>query len=478
MNMHKVLKAGMVGVALTATVVPAARSETLQIMNGSASSPLNVPMNRAVVVEADTPFAELSIANPGIADISTLSDRSIYVLGKAPGRTTLTLLGPDGRLITNVDVQVTPDVAELKERLNQIMPGEKVEVRTANDGIVLSGVVSSTAKLDTALDLANRYAPDRVSNLMSVGGTQQVMLSVRFAEVQRSVSKRLNGGLTINDVGTGSGITIGGGSGRLVPGTTIGSPGSNVLNLDSEAIGQGAIGFTIGSVEFGVLLEALETKGLVRTLAEPNLSALSGQEAKFLAGGEYPIPVASATSATSTGITVEYKPFGVELAFTPRVVDGDIINLAINAAVSSIDTTVTVGVGSSAFNAFKRREVETTVEMRDGESFAIAGLLQDDFRDSNGQVPWLGDVPVLGALFRSADYQRAQSELVIIITPHLVSPTRGEALAMPTDRVKPPTEAEFFLLGKTAGIGGKRSKGAAAEVARQDFSGSYGYVME
>ncbi len=474
MSMHKVLKAGMVGVALTATVVPAARSETLQIMNGTASAPLNVPMNRAVVVEADQPFAELSIANPGIADISTLSDRSIYVLGKAPGRTTLTLLGPDGRLITNVDVQVTPDVAEFKERLQQILPGENIEVRTANDGIVLSGTVSSTAGLDRALDLANRYAPDRVSNLMGVGGVQQVMLSVRFAEMQRSVSKRLNGGLTINDQGTGSGISIGGGAGNLIGGTTIGSGASTNLNLDAETIGQGAIGFTIGSIEFGVLLEALETKGLVRTLAEPNLTALSGQEAKFLAGGEYPIPV----DADDSGITIEYKPFGVELAFTPRVVEGDIINLAINAAVSSINSTITVSSGAFSVNAFKRREVETTVEMRDGESFAIAGLLQDDFRDSNGQVPWLGDVPVLGALFRSADYQRAQSELVIIITPHLVSPTRGEALALPTDRVRPPTEAELFLLGKTATVGGKRAKGAAAEVARQDFSGSYGYVME
>jgi pilus assembly protein CpaC len=465
MSIQKVLSAGLVGIALTVTVVPAARSETLRIMNGSTSSPLNVPMNRAVVVEADQPFAELSIANPGIADISTLSDRTIYVLGKAPGRTTLTLLGPDGKLITNVDVQVTPDVAEFKERLQQILPGEKIEVRTANDGIVLSGVVSSTAKLDRALDLANRYAPDRVSNLLSVGGTQQVMLSVRFAEMQRSVSKRLNGGLTITEGGTDSGLSIGLGSGTLVPNTGIGAPGSTNLNLDAEAIGGAAVGFTVGSVEFGVLLEALESKGLVRSLAEPNLTALSGQEAKFLAGGEYPIPVDS----DEEGITVEYKPFGVELAFTPRVVDGDIINLAINAAVSSIDTTITIENGGFTLNAFRRREAE---------SFAIAGLLQDDFRDTNGQVPWLGDVPILGALFRSADFQRAQSELVIIVTPHLVSPTRGEALALPTDRVRPPTEAELFLFGKTATEGGKKQKGAVAEVARQDFSGSYGYVME
>jgi len=214
----------------------------------------------------------------------------------------------------------------------------------------------------------------------------------------------------------------------------------------------------------------LESKGLVRTLAEPNLTALSGQEAKFLAGGEYPIPVSSTDNVT----TIEYKPFGVELAFTPRVVDGDIINLAVNAAVSGIDPTVSITANGLSVNAFRRRETETTVEMRDGESFAIAGLLQDDFRDLNGPVPWLGDIPILGSLFRRAEHTRNQTELVISITPHLVSATRGEALALPTDRVRPPTEAELFLFGKTASVG----SGPAAEVAKQDFSGSYGYVME
>jgi len=476
MSYQEVFRAGMLGFALTVTAVPMAQSETLRIMNGSASSALNVPMNRAVVVEADEPFAELSIANPGIADISTLSDRTIYVLGKAPGRTTLTLLGPDGKLITNVEVQVTPDIAEFKERLQQILPGERIEVRTANDGIVLSGVVSSTAKLDRALDLAERYAPDRVSNLMSVGGTQQVMLKVRFAEVARSVSKALEGGLSITGAGTdgAGGITLGGAqlatTGSL-PST--GTPPNVTFPLNPDARGQLVAGATIGALEFNVMLEALETKGLVRTLAEPNLTALSGQEATFLAGGEYPIPVAG----TDNTITVEYKPFGVELAFTPRVVDGDIINLMVNAAVSGIDPTLTVSNAQGFdFNGFRRRETQTTVEMRDGDSFAIAGLLQDEFRDTNGQMPWLGDIPILGALFRSADYQRNQTELVIIVTPHLVSPIRGEALALPTDRVRPPTENELFLFGRTAD--NRLAQSPEAEVARQDFSGSYGYVME
>jgi len=453
MNMKRILVAGYLGALLASTVMTPVSAEVLRVMQGQASGVLNVPMNRAVVVESEVPFAELSIANPGIADISTLSDTSIYVLGKAPGRTTLTLLSPDGQLISNVDVQVTPDVAEFKERLQQILPGEQIEVRTANDGIVLSGQVSSTAKLDRALDLASRYAPDRVSNLMVVGGTQQVMLKVRFAEMNRSVGKAL--GSTLQVTGTGSdasgSIRLGGG----VDGSPTGSLGLN---------------FGIGDFAFDLALEALETKGMVRTLAEPNLTALSGQEARFLAGGEYPIPV----SQEEGTITVEYKPFGVELNFIPVVVDGDIINLTINAAVSSIDNNVIVEADGITLTGFKRRETSTTVEMRDGQSFAIAGLLQDDFNDTASQVPWIGDVPILGALFRSSAYQRSQSELVIIVTPHLVTPVSGEALALPTDRVRIPTERELFLFGDVA----KSPGGAAGEVARQDFSTSYGYVME
>ncbi|NGQ91103.1 type II and III secretion system protein family protein [Rhodobacter sp. HX-7-19] len=461
MQMRLLMAAGAMGFALAALPAMPVSAEVLKVVRGTAAQALEVPMNRAVVLESDVPFAELSIANPGIADISTLSDRSIYVLGKTPGRTTLTLFTAEGELITNVEVQVTTDIAEFKERLNQILPGEKIEVRTANDGIVLSGTVSSAQKLARALDLAERYAAGRVSNLMSVGGTQQVMLKVRFAEMQRSVTKNLSSSLAIsgtNDaVETGTWLTGSNGLG-------------NPITVRENVVGAGLLGFTTGSLQIGILLEALESKGVVRTLAEPNLTALSGQEAKFLAGGEYPIPVSDDGT-----ITVEYKPFGVEMKFTPTVVDGDLINLQLQAAVSSIDGTVTQESDGIQLAAFKRRETSTTVEMRDGESFAIAGLLQDDFRDLNGQVPWLGDIPVLGTLFRSAEYQQSQSELVIIVTPHLVSPTRGEALALPTDRVKLPTERELFLFGE---VGKAASGSAAGEVARQDFTGSYGYVME
>ncbi len=469
MKIDKWMKAALLGLAVASfPVAPSvAIAETLRIVNRGTATSLNVPMNRAVVVESDVPFSELSIANPGIADISSLSDRTIYVLGKSPGITTLTLLDGTGQLITNVEVKVAADVTEFKERLRQILPGERIEVRTANDGIVLSGVVSSSQRLQRALDLAERYAPERVSNLMSVGGVQQVMLKVRFAEMQRNVSKSLSSSLAF------SGGNVTGGTGRLNnQGAVTNALGGNIPFANDNA---GAIlfGFNAGSVQVGLLIEALERKGVVRTLAEPNLSALSGQEATFLAGGEFPIPVAQ----EDNNISIEYKPFGIQLKFVPRVVDADIINLELNAAVSAVDPTNSVTLNGFSVPAFIRRETSTTVELRDGESFAIAGLIQDDFIDNAGQIPWLGDVPVLGALFRSSDYQRSQTELVIIITAHLVTPTRGEALALPTDRVKPPSEKGLFLFGQISRTERTGSR-AAAEVAKQDFTGSYGYVMD
>ncbi len=475
MRLSSFFQAGLFGLVLMAhPIAPAFGQEILKISHGATSKSINVAVNRAVVMESEKPFAELSVANPAIADISTLSDKTIYILGKSPGRTTLTLLAPGGKLITNVDVRVSPDIAEFKERLQEILPGEDIEVRTANDGIVLSGRVSGARKLALAVELGNRYAPGRITNLMTVGGTQQVMLKVRFAEMQRSVSKSLSASLGLSSALGSVGVQGGNGTytqsfnaANLTDGVS--TTGNGAASTSTGALG---IGFSAGGVQMSLLLQALESKGMVRTLAEPNLVAISGQSASFLAGGEYPIPVSNGTTTN-----IEYKPFGVELKFTPVVVDDTLINLKISASVSSIDTTVTVKqTGGISVNAFKKRETSTTVEMRDGQSFAIAGLLQDDFTDVAGQVPWLGDIPVLGALFRSTAYQRRQSELVIIVTPHLVTPVKGDALTLPTNRIRIPSESELFLLGKTAGK--TRKNGALSDLSSQDFKGSYGYVME
>jgi len=465
------MKAGLLGLALGAHPAAGIAAEaTLKVSRGTTSNSITVTMNRAIVMESDTPFAELSVANPKIADIATLSNKTMYVLGKAPGRTTLTLLAPGGKLITNVDVRVVPDITEFKERLKEILPKEQIEVRTANDGIVLSGQVSGARKVARAVELGERYAPGRVTNLMTVGGTQQVMLKVRFAEMQRSVSKSLSSSLGLSSVGAEAGT----GSFNQGLASGIFTDNNPATGLNSAALttnGSLGIGFSAGGVQMSLLLQALESKGMVRTLAEPNLVAISGQSASFLAGGEYPIPVSDGTTTT-----IQYKPFGVSMKFTPVVVDDNLINLTISASVSSLDTTYKSTVGGISINAFKKREASTTVEMRDGQSFAIAGLLQDDFTDSIGQVPWLGDLPVLGALFRSTDYARRQSELVIIVTPHLVTPVKSDALTLPTERVRIPSESELFLFGKAAGKTGK--KGSAGDVSTQDVQGSYGYVME
>ncbi len=468
MTIRSWIGATLLGVALVMSPVgDAAWAENLRVVKKGTAETLDVPMNRAIVVESETPFAELSIANAGIADISSLSDRTIYVLGKAPGMTTLTLFDGAGNLITNVRVRVAPDVTEFKERLRQILPNEKIEVRTANDGIVLSGTVSSSAKLARALELAERYAPERVSNLMNVGGVQQVMLKVRFAEMNRSVAKNLSASLGFG----GSDVT--GGINTLNNQVALSNALANNIPQVQSNTGAILFGFGAGSTQVRLLLEALEAKGLARSLAEPNLSALSGQEATFLAGGEVPIPVPQDNGV----VAIEYKPFGVEIDFVPRVVDGDLINLEMAASVSSIDSSSNFTINGDTVPSFVTRQTSTTVELRDGESFAIAGLIQDDFTDLSNQIPWLGDVPVLGALFRSAEYQREQSELVIIITAHLVSPTRGEALALPTDRVKPPSEFDLFVNGRVSRTE-RAGNGAASEVAKQDFGDSYGYVLD
>ncbi|SFI88111.1 type II and III secretion system protein family protein [Jannaschia pohangensis] len=455
MKFRMILRAAMLGVLVSASPVADAYAQTLRISEGRTQSPLQVPLNRALVLESDVPFAELSVANPLIADIATLSERSVYVLGKLPGRTTLTLLAPDGRLITNVEVQVIPDIAEFKERLSQLLPGEHIEVRTANDGIVLSGIVSSVQKLDQALEIAERYAPERVMNLMVVGGTQQVQLKVRFAEMSRNLSKELGASLGIGGTDlNGGGFT----------GTTGVAANAGSLQLN----------FGTTSLNFNVLLQALEEKGVVRTLSEPNLTALSGQTAQFLAGGEIPVPVLS----DEGNVGIEFKPFGVGLEFTPTVVDEDIINLVMKSEVSSIVDSGTDTVTGASIPTLRTRRAQTTVELRDGQSFAIAGILQDDFEDSASQVPFLGDLPVLGALFRSAGYQRRQTELVIIVTANLVNPTSGDALLVPTDRIRPPTENELFLYGRVSAGQSSTSASSRGDAADQDFSGNYGYVLE
>lgn len=408
---------------------------------------LQVPVNKSQVLTTDRPYSRAMIGNPEIADVLPLSDSSIYVLGKKAGTTSLTLYDRSNRLIAVVDVAVGPDVTGLKRQLSELVAGDGVGARLANDNIVLEGIVSSGPAADRAVQLAESYAPGKVINMMSIGSSQQVMLEVRFSEIKRSALKQFGLGTFINERGFDG--AIGGGAG--VSGT--GPPTLGAI-VDSFGVLTGS--FRALGLNLQMTLDALERKGAITTLAEPTLVALSGETASFLAGGEFPIPTVQSssgggdvTSGSSQGISVEFKPFGVSLAFTPTVLADGVISMVVAPEVSSIDPTASIVINNLRIPGLQTRRAKTTVELRDGETFAMAGLLRKDFQDTVRQFPILGSIPIIGTLFRSTNFQKEETELVILVTPRLVRPVRAGMMKVPTDRVQPPYEADLFLLGRT-----------------------------
>jgi pilus assembly protein CpaC len=472
-NLLATLLGALFAVAIASlTVVPTPAwgqaSVTADVGENRHAGEFIVPVNKSQVLRLDVPFADLLVGNAEVADVLALTDRSIYVLGKLPGSTSLTVYGRNRSLIAVMDLVVTVDVEGLKARLYELMPEEQIEVRAVNESVILSGVISSSVRLKRALEVAERYAPDQVTNLLSVTGSQQVMLAVRFAEVQRRVVKELG----INTQVSGSDFAV-----------TVGDALNNPLQLFSPtAIATGAVTFGIGAVTIDLLFDALEEKGVVKTLAEPNLIALSGDTASFLAGGEFPVPVAQDLENGGSTITIEFKEFGVALAFTPTVLDDDLINVIVSPEVSRIDPTNSVRIQGFEIPGLTTRRATTTVELRDGQSFAIAGLIQSDFQDTVRQFPVLGDVPVLGALLRSSDFQNAQTELVIIVTPHLVQPAPAGSLLTPADNFVPPSDADMWLFGRIESpMSGQTQSNAANALAINEaggVQGTYGHIIK
>jgi pilus assembly protein CpaC len=407
-----------------------------------------VPVNKSQVLRVDVPFADLLVGNPEIADVLALTDRSIYVLGKSVGSTSLTVYGRNKSLLAVMDLVVGPDIEGLKARLFELMPDERIEVRSVNG----------------SLAVADRYAPELVTNLMSVKGSQQVLLKVRFAEMSRSVEKQL--GIASSIIGDDFSVLTG--------------------FIDPTAFANVTGVFDVGDTTFNLALDALETKGLIKTLAEPNLIALSGDTASFLAGGEFPVPVAqdSGEDTDSATITVEFKEFGVSLAFTPTVLGDGLINLTVAPEVSAIDPTNAVVVSGFSIPGLRVRRANTTVELRDGQAFAIAGLLQSNFRDTVDQFPVLADIPIIGALLRSSEFQRDESELVIIVEPHLVKPVPAGTLAAPTDNFVPPSEIDLWLFGRVESpdSGGFQPNVFGAEAlgvqSAGGIEGDYGHIIK
>ncbi len=431
------------GLAAFAAAAPAAaQGGAVSLAEDVHAGELAVPVNKSQVLRVDRAYAKALIGNPEIADILPLTNQSLYVLGKKSGTTSLTLYDSANMLIAVVDVVVGPDVTTLKRQLSELMPSDQVGARISNDAVILEGTVSSAPAADRAVQIAETYAPGKVVNLLSIGSAQQVMLEVRFSEIKRSVLKQIGAGLFVtNDSGRLVGV-VGGGAGA------VGSSPSLGAIVDSFGILTRRFGDNLEGV-----LDALERKGAITTLAEPTLVALSGETASFLAGGEFPVPVVSNASGgggdgNSSAITVEFKPFGVSLAFTPTVLADGVINLLVAPEVSSIDPTASVVINNLRIPGLQTRRAKTTVELRDGESFAMAGLLRRDFQDTVRQFPLLGSIPIIGSLFRSTNFQREETELVIVVTPRLVRPVRAGALKLPTDRVSPPNEMDLFLNGR------------------------------
>jgi len=457
-------------------------------------TPFELSLGKTRVVEIGGAYDSLAVGDPSIADVLPLTTHSVYVVGKSLGATTLSVYGANKRPISILNVTVGPDVESLKARIHELFPAERdITARMANTSVVLSGTVSSPETLAQVLMLAQTYASvssssstsgssggnsssgtGGVVNLLGVQGTQQVMLSVRFVEMSRSAAKNFN----ITTSGTQNGNpTFFGTSG---PSKNINSTKPAFTPYLVPTTAYGAAGMIING-NLGLEIDAAESKGMVRTLAEPTLTAMSGDTASFLAGGEYPVPVVQAGSgATGNAITIQFRQFGVSLAFTPTILRDGLINLVVKPEVSSIDTASSVSIGGTTVPGLKTRRASTTVELRDGETFMIAGLLSDDYQNTINAFPFLGDIPILGDLFHSTGFKHDQTELVIIVTPHLAVPRRGP-VALPTDHFVPPSDRELFLFGRQNGDVGALTPADRALMSKDPkkggVEGPYGHVV-
>ncbi|MGY2805169.1 pilus assembly protein CpaC [Bradyrhizobium sp. USDA 4506] len=438
---------------------------------------VRVTVNKSRTFRVDTAFSSIVAGSPEIADVKSLSDHLIYVQGKKTGTTNVILFDSSMKQIGILDVEVTLDIGNLQQNIQAGTGTRGIRVSASEGQVVLSGMAADAVSAERAMTIAQGSVPKDaiVVNAMSVAAPQQVMLEVRFLEVSREAGRDLGVNLYAanangtNVANTGLGGAVPGAVGRAPIGGVngnVGAPPTGSLPL------LGTIGTLVGSAggvaapPFGslltsilrtsngssvdLLITALETKGLARRLAEPNLTTLSGDAARFLAGGEIPVPVASSpVPGALPTVSIDYKKFGVELAFVPTVLSRGVINLRVEPSVSELDFTNAVSIAGTTIPALTRRDARTTVELRDGQSFAIAGLLQTRNRQDVSQLPWIGSVPVIGTLFSSKSYQQQETDLVIIVTPRLVAPAApGQQLASPLDSRLPANDVDFFLNGQ------------------------------
>lgn len=435
---------------------------------------MNLALDKAAIIELNADARDVLVSNPEIVDAVVRSPRRIFLLAMKAGQTNAFFFDGAGHQILSLDIHVERDTADLQALLHTEMPDASIRLSSVNGSVLLSGTVTSAADATRAADLAGRYAggPDKVVNMLKVAANEQVMLKVRVAEMQRQVAKQF--GVDLAAAGVAAGIPLAFAS-------------TNPFSLSTRALNDlsgGQIG-SVGKNNIQGSFKAFEDVGLIHTLAEPNLTAVSGETAKFLAGGEFPVP---ASRDRDGNVTVTFKQFGVGLAFTPVVLSENRISLQISTEVSELTNTgaFTLGGGSVTGNdgtvtqvagvtipALNVRRAETTVELPSGGSFAIAGLMQHTTKQEIDRFPALGQMPILGALFRSRDFQNNETELVVLVSAYLVNPTSREKLALPTDGFVPPTDLETILLGRLNSVYHK-----TPEQVRQASNGPVGYIVQ
>ncbi|MFN3520783.1 MAG: type II and III secretion system protein family protein [Phenylobacterium sp.] len=478
---------------------------------GGASQSLSLPRGKSAIVELPVDARDVLVTNPAVADAVLRTPRRIYVLGVAAGQTDAVFFDAQGRRILSLDVRVDQDTSALAQTINRIVPGSAVRVDAMNDSVILSGQVMSAADADKAVQIARAAVtkPEQVLNMLSIAGKDQVMLKVRIVEMQRSVIKQLGFDLSavLGQVGETqyliskaatfgvNGSLLGGVTGGYTTDTTqqpvtqfpcdgVDWDGKlcDIVTRDSTVASNwdtASVKETAGSPglnQANSQIKAFERVGLIRTLAEPNLTAVSGESARFLAGGEYPVP----TGADSDGrVSVEFKPFGVGLGFTPVVLSGGRIALKVSTEVSELSTEGAFSLAASSTTtltipALKVRRAETSVELPSGGALMIAGLLQETTKQTLDSLPGMMNLPVLGTLFRSRDYQSGETELVVIVTPYIVSPTSPDRLQTPVDGLKIADDASTLLLGRL----NKAYKVKPQATEGRTYQGPYGYVIE
>lgn len=396
---------------------------------------LTLAQGEGTVIRMGSPAATVFVADPKIADVQAPSGSAFFILGKRTGRTTVYALSPDNRVVFSRTVEVRHNVGQLEDLLLQRFPDYRLSLSSAPGSLMVSGAVDDPADAEAVVNTlsASLDKDEKIVNRMTVRSPTQVHLRVRIAEVSREVSQILG-------INWGSVSTPGNWAGGLVSGRDFVNSSGRVLR-DAEGGWSLLAGFVTDNINITAMIDALDQESMLTVLAEPNLTAVSGQTASFLAGGEFPIPV----DQDDDTISIEFKPFGVALDFTPTVLSKDRISLNVRPEVSELSEINSIDIGSLRIPGLTVRRVETTVELASGQSLAIGGLLQDNVRDVVSKLPGLGDLPVLGRLFSSSDYLNNKSELVVIVTPYVVRPTDPDSLTMPTQTLRPASDVEFIL---------------------------------